>query len=97
MCGHGIQAMGYVEASAVIYTHGCIDSLVNWINRNLFLLGGIALGLAAPQVMGGERGEGAFRRHLNDASHCSPSGGRIWGGGMLSLPGAMSVTCRTVR
>ncbi|NXD73710.1 TSN33 protein, partial [Eolophus roseicapillus] len=27
MCGHGIQAMGYVEASAVIYTHGCIDSL----------------------------------------------------------------------
>ncbi|NXK80223.1 TSN33 protein, partial [Amazona guildingii] len=52
MCGHGIQAMGYVEASAVIYTHGCIDSLVNWINRNLFLLGGIALGLAAPQLVG---------------------------------------------
>ncbi|KAM9581803.1 tetraspanin-33 isoform 3-T3 [Guaruba guarouba] len=56
MCGHGIQAMGYVEASAVIYTHGCIDSLVNWINRNLFLLGGIALGLAAPQVTRGEKG-----------------------------------------
>lgn len=52
MCGRGIQAMGYVEASAVIYTHGCIDSLVNWINSNLFLLGGIALGLAAPQLVG---------------------------------------------
>ncbi|XP_061202865.1 tetraspanin-33 isoform X1 [Neopsephotus bourkii] len=95
MCGHGIQAMGYVEASAVIYTHGCIDSLVNWINRNLFLLGGIALGLAAPQVMG-RGGEGAFGRHLNDGSHWRRRGGRVWGGGMLSLPGAMSPTCRTV-
>lgn len=66
MCGRGIQAMGYVEASAVIYTHGCIDSLVNWINSNLFLLGGIALGLAAPQVLRGEKGH---LGHLNDVSH----------------------------
>uniref|UniRef100_A0A8C3KNY0 Tetraspanin-33 n=1 Tax=Calidris pygmaea TaxID=425635 RepID=A0A8C3KNY0_9CHAR len=52
MCGQGMQAMSYLEASAFIYTNGCIDTLVNWIHSNLFLLGGIALGLAVPQVPG---------------------------------------------
>lgn len=52
MCGQGMQAMSYLEASAFIYTNGCIDKLVNWIHSNLFLLGGIALGLAVPQVPG---------------------------------------------
>ncbi|NWW43325.1 TSN33 protein, partial [Pedionomus torquatus] len=52
MCGQGMQAMGYLEASAFIYTNGCIDTLVNWIHSNLFLLGGIALGLAVPQLVG---------------------------------------------
>ncbi|KAM9651030.1 tetraspanin-33 isoform 3-T4 [Trichechus inunguis] len=49
MCGQGMQALGYSEASKVIYTNGCIDKLVNWIHSNLFLLGGMALGLAIPQ------------------------------------------------
>ncbi|NXF13811.1 TSN33 protein, partial [Smithornis capensis] len=52
MCGHGMQARGYLEASAFIYTNGCIDKLVNWIHSNLFLLGGITLGLAVPQLVG---------------------------------------------
>ncbi|PKU26804.1 tetraspanin-33 [Limosa lapponica baueri] len=52
MCGQGMQAMSYLEASAFIYTNGCIDTLVNWIHSNLFLLGSIALGLAAPQLVG---------------------------------------------
>ncbi|NXW12094.1 TSN33 protein, partial [Fregetta grallaria] len=52
MCGQGMQAMSYLEASAYIYTNGCIDKLVNWIHSNLFLLGGIALGLAVPQLVG---------------------------------------------
>ncbi|KAF1536558.1 Tetraspanin-33, partial [Eudyptes schlegeli] len=52
MCGQGMQAMSYLEASAFIHTNGCIDKLVNWIHSNLFLLGGIALGLAVPQVPG---------------------------------------------
>ncbi|NWH42219.1 TSN33 protein, partial [Chloropsis hardwickii] len=52
MCGHGMQARGYLEASAFIHTNGCIDKLVNWTHSNLFLLGGIALGLALPQVRG---------------------------------------------
>lgn len=50
MCGQGMQALEYLEASKVIYTNGCIDKLVNWIHSNLFLLGGVALGLAIPQV-----------------------------------------------
>nr|XP_013798617.1 PREDICTED: tetraspanin-33-like [Apteryx mantelli mantelli] len=52
MCGQGMQAMNYLEASEFIYTNGCIDKLVNWIHSNLFLLGGIALGLAIPQLVG---------------------------------------------
>ncbi|XP_015443894.1 tetraspanin-33 isoform X4 [Pteropus alecto] len=52
MCGQGMQAVDYLEASKVIYTNGCIDKLVNWIHSNLFLLGGVALGLAMPQLAG---------------------------------------------
>uniref|UniRef100_A0A8C7C9W9 Tetraspanin n=1 Tax=Neovison vison TaxID=452646 RepID=A0A8C7C9W9_NEOVI len=52
MCGQGMQALDYLEASNVIYTNGCIDKLVNWIHSNLFLLGGVALGLAIPQLVG---------------------------------------------
>ncbi|XP_054695832.1 tetraspanin-33 isoform X3 [Grus americana] len=52
MCGQGMQDLSYLEASAFIYTNGCIDKLVNWIHSNLFLLGGIALGLAVPQLVG---------------------------------------------
>jgi len=50
MCGHEMQNKKYVDAGAVIHTNGCIDNVVNWIHSNLFLLGGIALGLAIPQV-----------------------------------------------
>ncbi|XP_008256441.1 tetraspanin-33 isoform X3 [Oryctolagus cuniculus] len=52
MCGQSMQALNYLEASKVIYTNGCIDKLVNWIHSNLFLLGGVALGLAIPQLVG---------------------------------------------
>nr|KAF6419653.1 tetraspanin 33 [Rousettus aegyptiacus] len=52
MCGQGVQAFDYLEASKVIYANGCIDKLVNWIHSNLFLLGGMALGLAIPQLLG---------------------------------------------
>ncbi|XP_036374045.1 tetraspanin-33 [Megalops cyprinoides] len=52
MCGHGMQDLEDVQADAFINTSGCIDKLVNWIHGNLFLLGGIALGLAIPQLVG---------------------------------------------
>lgn len=50
MCGRGMQELEYSEAGEHIHASGCIDTLVNWIHSNLFLLGGIALGLAIPQV-----------------------------------------------
>lgn len=58
MCGAGMQHLEYIEAGDHIYTNGCIDKLVNWIHSNMFLLGGVALGLAIPQV-----GYGAQDQH----------------------------------
>lgn len=52
MCGHGMQNKDYLSAGEFINTNGCIDKVVNWIHSNLFLLGGIALGLAIPQLVG---------------------------------------------
>ncbi|XP_043944763.1 tetraspanin-33 [Protopterus annectens] len=52
MCGRGMQNLNYLDASTFIHTNGCIDKLVNWLHSNLFLLGGIALGLAIPQLVG---------------------------------------------
>ncbi|KAL7828192.1 hypothetical protein AOLI_G00313440 [Acnodon oligacanthus] len=52
MCGHMMQDLDHNQAGAFINTNGCIDKLVNWIHSNLFLLGGIALGLAIPQLVG---------------------------------------------
>lgn len=52
MCGQGMQIMEFSEAGNHIHTNGCIDKLVNWIHSNLFLLGGIALGLSIPQLVG---------------------------------------------
>ncbi|KAM6896291.1 LOW QUALITY PROTEIN: tetraspanin-33 [Lycodopsis pacificus] len=52
MCGQGMQNLEHIEAGDHIYTNGCIDKLVDWIHSNLFLLGGIALGLAIPQLVG---------------------------------------------
>lgn len=50
MCGHDMQKLEFIAAGEHIHANGCIDKLVNWIHSNLFLLGGIALGLAIPQV-----------------------------------------------
>ncbi|TKS90854.1 Tetraspanin-33 [Collichthys lucidus] len=52
MCGQGKQELEYIEAGKYIHANGCIDKLVNWIHSNLFLLGGIAMGLAIPQLVG---------------------------------------------
>ncbi|XP_076015094.1 tetraspanin-33 [Genypterus blacodes] len=51
-CGQDMQNLDYQQADAFIFTNGCIDQLVDWIHSNLFMLGGIALGLAIPQLVG---------------------------------------------
>lgn len=50
MCGQGMQELDYAQAGNHIHTNGCIDKMVNWIHSNLFFIGGIALGMAIPQV-----------------------------------------------
>ncbi|KAL2102644.1 hypothetical protein ACEWY4_001812 [Coilia grayii] len=52
MCGYEMQKFGHDEAGQFIHTSGCLDKLVKWIHSNLFLLGGMALGLAIPQLVG---------------------------------------------
>ncbi|XP_033832001.1 tetraspanin-33 [Periophthalmus magnuspinnatus] len=52
MCGQNMQELDYLEAGDVIHTNGCIDKLVDWIHGNMFILGGVALGLAIPQLVG---------------------------------------------
>ncbi|MEE6526236.1 hypothetical protein FKM82_026734 [Ascaphus truei] len=47
-----MQALDYLQAGEFIHINGCIDRLVNWLHSNLFLLGGVALGLAIPQLVG---------------------------------------------
>ena len=69
MCGQGMQELKYLEAEAFIYTNGCIDKLVNWIHSNLFLLGGIALGLAVPQVDTHTVTDRLTLRHINAHKH----------------------------
>ncbi|KAF4091705.1 hypothetical protein AMELA_G00039840 [Ameiurus melas] len=51
MCGFGVQTEKNLEAVESIYTEGCADRAVNWIESHLLLVGTVALGLALPQVV----------------------------------------------
>lgn len=63
MCGQSMQDLEYSEVGNYIHVNGCIDKLVDWIHSNLFLLGGVALGLAIPQV------EEYGARHTHQLTH----------------------------
>ena len=59
------------EASSLIYTTGCIESLTNWINDNLHIVGGLAFGFAVIQVRWGsflfhDRAKPGPRKREND-------------------------------
>lgn len=51
MCGFGVQTQKYLEAAGSIYTEGCADKAVTWIESHLLFVGTLALGLALPQVV----------------------------------------------
>ncbi|CAI5636035.1 unnamed protein product [Oreochromis niloticus] len=70
MCGHDIQELDYIKVGNRIHTNGCIDKIVDWIHSNLFLLGGIALGLAIPQV---EPYISTLTQLLIEETHVEPS------------------------
>ncbi|XP_014911751.1 tetraspanin-33 [Poecilia latipinna] len=52
MCGQGMQEREFAEAGKEIHTSGCIDILDDFIHSNMIVLGGIALGLAVPELVG---------------------------------------------
>lgn len=51
MCGFGVQTQTYLKAAESIYTEGCADRAVMWIESHLLLVGTMVLGLALPQVV----------------------------------------------
>ncbi|XP_046720969.1 tetraspanin-33b [Silurus meridionalis] len=52
MCGFGVQTQKYLEAAVSIFTEGCADRAVTWIESHLLFVGTMALGLALPQIGG---------------------------------------------
>ncbi|CAH1783678.1 unnamed protein product [Owenia fusiformis] len=52
MCGYGMQDLSPSTASKKIYINGCVDGVLLFAERNLYIAGGIALGIAIPQLLG---------------------------------------------
>ena len=50
-CGYGIRKEEH-EGSRhnVIYTRGCVEGFAEWVERNIIMIGAIALGIALIQV-----------------------------------------------
>ncbi|KYO41873.1 NACHT domain- and WD repeat-containing protein 1 isoform D [Alligator mississippiensis] len=51
MCGYGTQNLRPWEAESLIYTEGCLEKIVNWGQRNLLLVAGLAIGLFVLEVL----------------------------------------------
>jgi len=51
MCGYNVQELKQAEIKKQIYTQGCIQRIRGWVEDNLFKVGGIALGIAATQLL----------------------------------------------
>ncbi|XP_072340327.1 tetraspanin-33 isoform X1 [Scyliorhinus torazame] len=50
MCGYETQRMAKSKASRHIYTDGCMKMVVNWGHQNLYLIGGLGLGLLLLEI-----------------------------------------------
>ncbi|EDW30624.1 GL26882 [Drosophila persimilis] len=51
MCGYGVQEHTVVAASKLIWTSACIETVRVWAERNLYVIAGIALGIALIQLL----------------------------------------------
>ncbi|XP_078423722.1 tetraspanin-33 isoform X3 [Cetorhinus maximus] len=51
MCGYETQSMKRSTAQKQIYTGGCMDKVITWGHQNLFLIGGLGLGLLLLEVL----------------------------------------------
>jgi len=52
MCGYNTQQLSYIEAQSTIYTDGCVETILDVAEDNLYIVGGVAIGLAVPQILG---------------------------------------------
>lgn len=52
MCGYKdkVLTLPVSEASKKVWTSGCIEIVRNWAERNLYMIAGIALGIALSQL-----------------------------------------------
>ncbi|KAI8129355.1 Tetraspanin-33 [Lucilia cuprina] len=50
MCGYGVQEHSVAAASKRIWTSGCIEIVRVWAERNLYVIAGVALGIALIQL-----------------------------------------------
>ncbi|XP_016932851.1 tetraspanin-33 [Drosophila suzukii] len=50
MCGYGVQEHSVAAASKRIWTSGCIEIVRVWVERNLYVIAGVALGIALLQL-----------------------------------------------
>ncbi|XP_077992662.1 tetraspanin-33-like [Glandiceps talaboti] len=51
-CGYDTTDKPAAAVSDQIYVTGCIDKLVSYVNSNVYLIGGLAIGVAIIQVIG---------------------------------------------
>ncbi|XP_029192082.1 tetraspanin-17-like [Acropora muricata] len=53
-CGYGIRHKVHTETfrNGVIYTRGCIEAVKKWFKDNMFVIGGVAVGIALLQIIG---------------------------------------------
>ena len=52
MCGFDVQDKPEAEVRERIYTEGCLIRINQWVQSNLYWVGGIALGVAFVQLLG---------------------------------------------
>ncbi|XP_050310293.1 tetraspanin-33-like isoform X2 [Anthonomus grandis grandis] len=51
MCGYGVQKVTLAEASKRVWTTGCIDIVCSMMERHLYTIAGVALGVALSQLL----------------------------------------------
>merc|ERR1712029_416679 len=51
MCGFQVQDQPLSYVTVKIYTKGCVDTIKGWVEQNLLTVGGVALGVAAVQLL----------------------------------------------
>ncbi|KAF6031821.1 hypothetical protein EB796_009880 [Bugula neritina] len=53
-CGAGVleDTVSQAEAAAIIHTNGCVDAAIQTAKDNMFLIGGVGVGIVIPQLLG---------------------------------------------